>query len=211
MFYHHTKVALCSILAWAVSSQEIFSWLKIPQHQSAQWQWQTFQNIPNIDEDDSREIQQDGVHKSRYSLSYSLDSKRNVQMEIHGSNKNPQVVIISSGGWGFHELNQLWKLDFKGANKLKSNCNFAKSTVKDDDSTSWIDEQTVYAYTMPNAHTLYIVASSGGGTVETSVFNYGVNRQYIITPHKQQLSVWIQQYGWNTNAKGVQIKKCTLE
>lgn len=176
------------------------------------WTWKTFQNLPKAS-GDSNGISKDQNAKGRYYLARSLGGVQDVT--AYGSQSAPNVVVFYSGGWGTQDENSLLKLsDVVNTNnltKLNSTCNFGKVTdsYKGKDSsghrfsgTNYIDYQTVYKWSQAGRQPLYVVALKGGGWVETSVFNQGLNASVIVTPDYKALGSIIARHGWHKNNAG---------
>lgn len=204
----------------AISSQAILSFLQISKQQPNQWHWSQFESLPRDYEYEKAKASPDINKKARYMVSRTIDSERNMSIDVYGTKQRPEVVVLSSAGYGFHEPESLWKLNEKDMKRLNSNCNFGKITItshyKDKEvhwgtieQTNWIDYQRILSYSTAKNHPLYIVSSSGGGSVVTATFSSGINTKYIFTPYKDKLPEYIKEFGWNTTKQKKKVK-CTV-
>lgn len=193
--------------------QPIFEKLTVPQN----WVWQTFNNLPKT------AYYKDGMKKDQYKtgnfyLERDLQGYSNASITAYGPKNAPNEVVFYAGGWGTTEERGLLKLtdvvNTSNLTKLNSNCNFGKIEEKykgKDDSghryqgMNYIDSQTIYKWTRANAKPLYVVALRGGGYVETSVLNQGINSSVIVVNDIKNLNSAIATHGWNKAKNGKKV------
>lgn len=176
-----------------------------------EWRWQNFGAS-------STQLTQDYSNKNRYFVSYDLQGN-GVQnnITIYGTKQKPEFAVIESYN-NYDEDKPFIRLDkTKGLKRLKSNCNFKninQATGKPDHmgyNSSSLEIQQVYQLPKPtkNATQLYMAANYSSSVVITEVFNASLGSTAIITPYKNKLGSYINEFGWNTDKRGRTVK-CTV-
>lgn len=181
-----------------------------------EWTWKNFESLPNTHK--KQKYPQD-AHYFTHQKAREGDMFETT-VAFYGSAQKPEFAIIESRAWGAGNAQgvKFTKLEhLQGLSKLTSNCNLKNihvmQTIKDEEAGDYQQGGDLYSqalYQFNNGQkTLYMASLQATSITVTGSFQTQVYTRSIITPHKAKLPTYIQEFGWNKNAKGKTIK-CTI-
>lgn len=179
------------------------------------WTWDNFAALPNTEG-----LVEDYYVKNRYQLVQTVvDDDPLTTVTFYGNKQRPEVAVIETRRWGGEDA--FARLDtLKGNVKLSSNCNFKEVSVseKHQDSDGHEYEEGGYlefqqTFLLPkdmqalgSAKTdLYMASLQATSYVITGSYQEQGYTKSIITPNKNKLGQYINDYGWNTDKKGKKV------
>ncbi|MFW2178350.1 MULTISPECIES: hypothetical protein [unclassified Moraxella] len=205
--------SITSIPAFANPNvQPMFTMLTTPSN----WTWQTFNTLANTTAKGG--LKKDQNVANRFYLERAITGYTNATITAYGDKSAPNEVVFYSGGWRTTSDKGLLKLsdvvNTAELTQVKSNCNFGKIedkyTGKDTlgkafKGVNYIESQTIYKWSKGTAKPLYVVAMRGGGSMQTSVLNQGMNSTVIVVPNVKDLNGAIALHGWNKEKNGKKV------